>query len=57
MTERVLHCWEGGPTCEDDTGTTCMLLAGHDGEHLWTRDDEVTVRFVGKVLEDNDEDS
>lgn len=25
---------------------TCLLLDGHDGEHEWTRDADITVRFA-----------
>jgi hypothetical protein len=40
-----LHCWEDGPRIDDDCGRTCMLHAGHDGLHEWTRDDEIGVTF------------
>ncbi len=39
------HCWEPGPEAEDGCSTTCMLWDGHDGDHDWSRDDEITVRF------------
>lgn len=42
---KIVHCWEDGPRTEDDHGTTCMREDGHDGEHEWARDDQVTVRF------------
>ena len=46
MTERVVHCWEGGPQDpKDGCWTTCMLSDGHDEPHKWTRDDEVMVAF------------
>lgn len=44
---KPLHCWEDGPEAEDGCGTTCMLYAGHRGAHVWTRDDEIMIRFVG----------
>ena len=40
------HCWEGGPDASDGCGTTCMLFEGHEGPHKFTRDDEITVRFL-----------
>lgn len=43
--QRVVHCWADGPETEDGVGTTCMLLHGHDGPHVWTRDDEIGIRF------------
>lgn len=45
MSERSLHCWTEGPETEDGCSTTCMLERGHDGEHKWTRDDEIRVKF------------
>ena len=26
--------------------TTCMLIADHDGDHVPTRDDEITIAFA-----------
>ncbi len=46
MVERILHCWEDGPRTEDDCGQTCMLEAGHDGPHEWTRDDGIELTFA-----------
>lgn len=43
---RAVHYWEDGPETEDGVGTTCMLLDGHDGPHIWSRDDEIGVRFA-----------
>lgn len=40
-----LHCWDVGPIAEDGCSTTCMRERGHEGEHAWTRDDEVTIAF------------
>ncbi len=46
---RVLHCWADGPRLNEwtdqEVGTTCMLEAGHAGEHQWTRDDQIRVTF------------
>ncbi len=51
----TLHCWEDGPRrlVLDETGypvsevgSTCMLEAGHDGDHDWTPDDEIGVSFA-----------
>lgn len=36
----ALHCWEDGPRGDGDIGTTCMLDAGHNGPHRWTRDED-----------------
>ena len=46
--KHIVHCWEDGPRTDDDCGTTCMLLDGHEGPHEWTRDDQVSVRFEGE---------
>ena len=35
MSDRVLHCWH---VLEE---TICILLDGHDGDHEWTRVEEV----------------
>ena len=51
MPTKKLHCWEDGPRVmrtDSDVGTTCMLEAGHDGPHKWTRDDQITVSFAPK---------
>ena len=45
-----VHCWENGPETEDGCGTTCMLEDGHEGEHQWTQDDQITVSFEQKPL-------
>jgi hypothetical protein len=54
------HCWEDGPKickahgvqCDDSeceqVGTTCMELSGHDGEHIFVPDDEITITFKEK---------
>jgi hypothetical protein len=34
-------CWKHGPLTEDGCETTCLLTANHDGEHEWTRNDEI----------------
>lgn len=41
----ILHCWEPGPEADDGCSTTCMRERGHEGEHRWTRDDQVTISF------------
>lgn len=46
--KKIVHCWEDGPRTLDDIGTTCMREDGHGGEHEWTRDDQLTVRFSGR---------
>ncbi len=50
-----LHCWEDGPrTYIDDTwdecgtGSTCLLPDGHDGDHEFTPDDQITVSFAAR---------
>ena len=50
-----LHCWAGrGDDAEIGSDewiagqiepSTCMLPRGHDGPHVWTRDEEITVTF------------
>lgn len=50
-TKRVVHCWEDGPEEPDGMSTTCMLLRGHDGPHVWTRDDGIGVKFEPKTEE------
>ena len=42
---KIVHCWEGGPETDDGCTTTCWLLDRHEGEHVWTRDDEITIAF------------
>jgi hypothetical protein len=42
------HCWEDGPHVDlgDRTvASTCMLLDGHEGDHEFTPDNEITIRF------------
>ena len=34
-----VKCWEDGG------GSTCLLPDGHDGEHVFTPDSDITVRF------------
>jgi hypothetical protein len=34
-------CWER----YEHGGRTCMLAAGHEGSHEWTRDSDITVSF------------
>lgn len=36
-----VHCWEGSVEGEG----TCMLPDGHDGDHLFTPDDEILICF------------
>lgn len=43
---RTLHCWEAGPTDDDEVSSTCMLPLGHDGTHEYTRDDQIRVRLA-----------
>lgn len=45
---RILHCFEDGPETEDGCATTCMLEAGHEGPHEWTRDDWIKIMFFEK---------
>ena len=42
---KAVHCWEEGPETEDGMTTTCLLLDGHDGLHVWSRDDEIMVKI------------
>ena len=46
------HCWEDGPRKDESwdsigTGSSCMLLDGHEGPHEFTWDDEIVVTFNG----------
>lgn len=45
------HCWENGPLTEDGCSTTCFLLDGHEGQHEWTRDDEIIISFPPQAAE------
>jgi hypothetical protein len=46
--KRVSHCWEAGPEDDDGCSTTCMLAKGHEGEHEWTRDEDIIITFPPK---------
>jgi hypothetical protein len=53
----ALHCWEDGPQELSADGTrmvtsTCLLEAGHEDEHEWTPDDEITVTFLPEANEE-----
>lgn len=41
----IVHCWEDWQ--DEDTGQsyTCLLEDGHDGEHEWTPDGEIRIKF------------
>jgi hypothetical protein len=39
---KVLHCWEDSP----DHHHTCMLEHGHEGDHEFTPDSQIGVRFT-----------
>jgi len=51
--ERVRHCWAEGPRAERwepgqvpvRLSSTCLLPAGHAGEHEFTPDDQIEVEF------------
>jgi hypothetical protein len=43
---KIVHCWEDGPRTADDVGTSCMLEMGHEGPHVWVRDDDIIIRFL-----------
>lgn len=45
MEMQASYCFESGPLAGDGCSTTCMLPAGHAGEHRWTRDDEIMITF------------
>lgn len=62
MSDRVLHCWKDLHAHAEEKhgwgsdawaeayvkpGATCMLEAGHSGEHEFTDDGEIGVRFTG----------
>lgn len=47
---RVLHCWEQLEEWNEaelrwETGT-CLLLAGHEGEHEFTPDSQIVIHFA-----------
>lgn len=51
----ILHCWASRPAeaigacwfgVRFAPSATCMLAAGHDGDHEWTDDDKITVAFA-----------
>lgn len=53
MADRVLHCWEDGPIASwseshdtSEVGSTCMLLAGHDGPHEFMPNDQIGLQFA-----------
>ena len=39
-----VNCWEDGAD-HGVPGTTCLLLDGHDGPHVFTPDSKITVGF------------
>jgi hypothetical protein len=58
MPER--HCWadyletleylseEWLRVTVEQAGATCLLPAGHEGEHVWTPDREIVVEFAAE---------
>lgn len=40
------HCWQPGPDDEDGCPTTCVLAYKHEGPHVWTRDDQISISFA-----------
>ena len=57
MSERVLHCWEDGPRTGESwesvgVGSTCMLADGHEGPHVFTPDDQITVSFMAESADE-----
>ncbi len=60
--KRVVHCWTDKThymqetygwasdqhiaAISEDVGSTCMLIEGHEGDHVWTPDDAIGVRFA-----------
>lgn len=64
---RQAHCWTGyyewleeiygfdayiEARCENWPDATCLLWEGHDGPHVWTRDDEIVIRFADDAAGD-----
>ncbi len=65
MSERVVHCWMGHHEwvektygwdryievryIDEEPDGICMLPDAHDGPHVWTPDDQITVSFTGEV--------
>jgi hypothetical protein len=58
--KKVLHCWMGRLEYAEQTygrysdewvevfnlpSSTCMLKAGHNGPHRWTKDSNIIIQF------------
>ena len=41
----MIHCWEDYQNYDDGKSYTCLLEDGHDGDHEWTLDEEITMEF------------
>lgn len=46
-------CWEDGPRGDEGdwfsprpVGSTCLLPDGHDGDHVFTPDDQITIQLI-----------
>ena len=40
-----VHCWEDYQDYDTGESFTCLLAEDHDGDHSWTNDKEITLRF------------
>ena len=39
------HCWEDYLNYDNGKSYTCLLEDGHDGDHEWTDDNEISMEF------------
>ena len=40
-----VHCWEDYQDQDTGESFTCLLEDEHDGDHEWTNDKDITVKF------------
>ena len=40
-----VHCWEDWQDQDSGESYTCLLEDQHDGDHEWTNDKEIKVKF------------
>lgn len=39
------HCWADYQNYDTGESFTCLLEDEHEGDHVWTNDEKITVRF------------
>ena len=49
-------CWCDGEPTEDGEGTSCTLLVEHKGSHAWVADDQIDIRGLGPIVDEEDEE-